>query len=204
MELKPHDLIKLSSLRDGFLTEENELPQWAQHSLQASPYVVVRRAPFRGEYTPVGVRGKKRSERFGLYISKSVISKVISPIQLQESFPSKERQHLKAFQTLKQVREILQTEEQWGLGGSVGFELATGVQTVKETSDVDVILYKKDMVNIKKARELLAYLDDLQSRVDISVETKFGSFSLLEYCSKESFLLKTIEGPKLIQKPFFL
>ncbi|MGG0384612.1 malonate decarboxylase holo-ACP synthase [Priestia filamentosa] len=203
MELKPHDLIKLSSLRDGFLAEENELPQWAQHSLQASPYVVVRRAPFRGEYIPVGVRGKKRSERFGLYISKSVISKVISPIQLQESFPSKERQHLKAFQTLKQVRELLQTEERWGLGGSVGFELATGVQTVKETSDVDVILYKEDVVNIKKARELLAYLDDLQSRVDISVETKFGSFSLMEYCSKESFLLKTIEGPKLIQKPFF-
>ncbi|MGQ3378864.1 malonate decarboxylase holo-ACP synthase [Priestia endophytica] len=203
MELKPHDLIKLSSLRDGFLAEENELPQWAQHSLQASPYVVVRRAPFRGEYIPVGVRGKKRSERFGLYISKSVISKVISPIQLQESFPSKERQHLKAFQTLKQVRELLQTEERWGLGGSVGFELATGVQTVKETSDVDVILYKEDVVNIKKAREFLAYLDDLQSRVDISVETKFGSFSLMEYCSKESFLLKTIEGPKLIQKPFF-
>ena len=65
-----------------------------------------------------------------------------------------------------------------GIGGSLGFELSTGIPAVKETSDFDLLLYADSPIELP--------IQAIQShpafeQFDTQVITSKGGFSLKEY-----------------------
>jgi phosphoribosyl-dephospho-CoA transferase len=70
---------------------------------------------------------------------------------------------------------------QWGPTGSVGFELASGMPTTNDTSDLDLIIRTQQRITRERARSLWNRTKGLAVRVDVRVETPYCGFSLEEY-----------------------
>ncbi len=51
------------------------------------------------------------------------------------------------YQQFHAARNIL-SGCKWGIGGSLGFELSTGIPAVKETSDFDLLLYANSPIEL--------------------------------------------------------
>lgn len=64
MVIEPHDLLKIDAKH---LISHTPIPDWAIQALNMAPYVVVRRAHAPKGQIAVGIRGKARNERFGMY-----------------------------------------------------------------------------------------------------------------------------------------
>jgi phosphoribosyl-dephospho-CoA transferase len=91
----------------------------------------------------------------------------------------------------------------WGPTGSAGFELATGIRAVRETSDLDMILRSDRLVAREVAREILQFLLTLPCRVDCLLETGRGAIALAEWAAGEgAVLLRTPIGPVLTMDPW--
>jgi phosphoribosyl-dephospho-CoA transferase len=86
----------------------------------------------------------------------------------------------------------------WGPGGSVGFELASGVPTVHADSDLDVIV--RPTARHTHA-DLQRFRDEIGAcgvRIDIAIEAAQGSVALNEWLvSPQRVLIKTVHGPQL-------
>jgi phosphoribosyl-dephospho-CoA transferase len=93
---------------------------------------------------------------------------------------------------------------QWGPTGSAGFEIATGYPALKETSDLDIVVYAPQPIDISEAEKLLQELDRLPIRTDIQIETGSGAFLLREWINRrtDKIILRTQNGPKLIKNPW--
>ena len=70
----------------------------------------------------------------------------------------------------------------WGPGGSVGFELATGVATAIASSDLEVILRQARWLELHEALALRAALTEAATpgRIDVLLETPLGGVSLTD------------------------
>jgi phosphoribosyl-dephospho-CoA transferase len=92
----------------------------------------------------------------------------------------------------------------WGPAGSLGFEMATGQQTTTMKSDLDVVIYADHPLSRRDAQRLLASADDLETKVDIRIETPMCGFSLTEYATSptKTILLRTVAGPVLAHDPW--
>jgi phosphoribosyl-dephospho-CoA transferase len=197
MELNPHDLLEVESVTD--LISYSPFPEWVETSIAKSPFVVVRRASASEGLVAVGVRGSMRNERFAAFLHVGNIVKRITPEQLAHQ--RKWNEHSKEiFCCLEQVSNLMKAHSlKWGPVGSVGFELVSGKETTKKTSDIDIVIRFTEGLTSKFAREIEAELKKVQVRVDVQLEAMEGAFSLSEYAASggKPVLLRTMNGPLL-------
>ncbi len=91
----------------------------------------------------------------------------------------------------------------WGITGSVGFALASGVSTLRPDSDLDLLLRAPHPLSRDEARALFALLQAAPARIDMQVDTGHGGFALAEWAGQaDRVLLKTASGPLLVTDPW--
>ena len=219
--LQAHDLLRL---RFPFPPETGNLfdrtiPGWAGRFLTETPWVVVRREKAESGI-PVGIRGNSKQQRFGcvLHIRSTPPEGSITP---KPVFPVEEiRTPEQIFQGLLQdykagkrkengpwsgwEEELLKlTEMSWykkevssvGIGGSAGFELASGRKVTSPESDLDLLFTVTRNCTKELCREIFESLQVLPVRTDAVLVTDRGFTSLDEYVhSSGRFLIKTAEG----------
>lgn len=205
-----HDLIKLNSTDKDFF--DLPLPAWALESLNAMPYVVVRRGRFmqiqRNSYIPVGIRGVSREKRFATFLSLENCEKVITPQQIVDEKMWINSHDSKWSKLLKQMnKRLLKWDHrlEWGPTGSVGFEIVTTHEATTKQSDLDLIIKPKLPLSVEEARQLLSELQEEcvilnHTCIDISMQTGKGWIALPEYANGSgTYLIKTENGEDLVK-----
>jgi phosphoribosyl-dephospho-CoA transferase len=204
MELKPHDLLEIKNVSD--LISYSPFPEWVKGSIAKSPFTVIRRARAREGLVAVGIRGSKRNERFAAFLPVDRIVRRFTPEQLVQKL--KWDEHSKEiFRCLEQTSNIMNVYSlSWGPTGSVGFELASGTETVTAESDIDLIIRTPHRLEKKLAQHLLDEFQKIEVRIDVQMETPAGAINLLEYVrvKGDSVLVKTQDGPLLMEDPWTL
>ncbi|MFP7734752.1 malonate decarboxylase holo-ACP synthase [Priestia aryabhattai] len=197
MEYITHDLLQLKE--EAKLISYTAIPEWVECSLARAPFVVVRRSVHRDRLIPVGIRGERRNQRFGAFLSEHAIKQATRPEDLTSLFQNGYSRKIPAISALEEVAVILK-DFVWGPTGSVGFELASGAEVVTTTSDLDVLIRLSSYLSIEQAKMILSKLKRCPVSVDVQVETEKGAFSLAEYAKgEETLLLRTVYGPTLIK-----
>lgn len=188
-----HDIV----LIDNQALADLVLPDWLQQ--REKMYATVRRGiPQSPQHILVGFRGTKREQRFGTEILSKYVMATIHPWQLiaKESFRQKDIADYPVYRQYREAQRLL-CDCQWGVGGSLRFELASDQTAIKVTSDLDLLLYADSATQLPL--QLIQDNKDFFNNLDIQVITKKGGFSLKEYLRnpQKKLLLKTDEGPKL-------
>jgi phosphoribosyl-dephospho-CoA transferase len=202
-----HDLIRL---REPIaLTVDAPVPAWVEPALKRTPWAVVRRGHVHDGMIPVGVRGLARRERFAAVLAVGEIADRLSPEELTESryvIARRRMDEAPALAALARVAPILASRDyRWGPGGSVGFEIATGVATATSSSDLDLILRQDHRLGLDEAIDLRAVLAEAAApaRVDVLLETPRGGVSLADLAAMPARLLvRTPDGPRLTADPW--
>ena len=180
----PHDLLRLSNPRD--LVYGVPPPSWLHEALSRVPWVVVRRAPFKNELIPVGVRGKNRNQRFAAFAHAAAVVQCVSPEDLASCQAWREasrREEIPALRALPKIHLALQAHGlSWGPVGSVGFELATAFPAAKCSSDLDLIIRLSDALVPQLAEKVVEAIENAGAPVDVLLETAAG-FLLLDMSS---------------------
>ena len=173
-----------------------DAPAWAQAAVGT---VVVRRATVAAGFVAVGVRGHSREQRFAALMPLAAVQRRVAPEALREVVSPRD---LPALQALDQLRPVL-APLSWGVTGSAGFELATGIEALNAHSDLDLILRTPQPLDRNDARDLLATLDKAACAVDLQLQTPFGAVALREWAGlSRRVLLKTINGAHLVLDPW--
>ena len=173
-----------------------DAPAWAADALVA---VVVRRAVVAPGFVAVGVRGRSREQRLGAVMPMAAIQRRVTPQALCEVTSPRD---LPALQALAQLRPVL-APLNWGVTGSAGFELATGIEALHAQSDLDLMLRTPEPLDRNDARDLLATLDKSVCAVDLQLQTPFGAVALREWAgASRRVLLKTASGAHLVIDPW--
>ena len=199
-----HDLLEIDA--QSLLNANSSAPAWVAESLPAAPFVVVRRGLAPAGDIAIGVRGGARNQRWAGSCAESWVRRVITPMQLHA--PTLPRSlAIPALRSLVFLshHEIWQTlPHQWGPGGSVGFELATGRPTATPQSDLDIVIFADERLSVEEAKRLHAATQSLPSVVDVRVETPVCGFSLAEYASRapSPILLRGTSGTRLGVDPW--
>lgn len=178
-----------------------DAPAWAVESIGAGQPVVVRRAVSTADRIAVGVRGRLREQRYGTSMAIAAVTRCVSPEALCHV---ESHRDLPVFEALAQLRPVLDAcGWAWGVSGSAGFELASGVAALHEASDLDLILRTPRPLARVQARELLALLDTAPCVVDMQLQTTFGAVALREWAGSSSrVLLKNATGACLVVDPW--
>ena len=173
-----------------------DAPAWAQAAVGT---VVVRRASVAEGFVAVGVRGHSREQRFAALMPLAAVQRRVAPEALREVVSPRD---LPALQALDQLRPVL-APLSWGVTGSAGFELATGIEALHAHSDLDLILRTPQPLDRNDARDLLATLDKAVCAVDLQLQTPFGAVALREWAGpSRRVLLKTVNGAHLVLDPW--
>lgn len=194
---QPHDL--LWGMTPELLPDD--VPQWAVEAVSEQRPVVVRRAVTNPRNIAVGIRGKQRSHRLAVEMPINAITKCVKPEHLinvdLSQFP---HLHMK----LASIDNLMQSLNlSWGYTGSVGFELATGLKTVNENSDIDLLIRAQEPVSKLDAQNILGQLDDLNMKLDVQLQTPQGGVALREWAGTTgSVLLKRNDKAVLIDNPW--
>lgn len=196
--MRPHDLLRLKL---GAMLLDVEVPAWVTESLTLAPFVVVRRGEIRDGRIPVGVRGSTRAQRHPASLHGNDVAEVVTPEALAASgaWRAHSCRTLPAFAALNHVAAAAAALNLiWGPGGSVGFELASGVPVVREESDLDVIVRPSTRHSHADLERFARVVDDSAVRIDIVVEAEQGAVALHEWLhSPQRVLIKTVSGPQL-------
>lgn len=207
-----HDLVRLAppALLKLATEADEEGMDWVEESLNLAPWAVVRRArPSSSQRVSVGVRGAQRNQRWAAEVDMDDIMETI-PVDATLAYPVR-RSHLPAFQALTELRTTMPPLP-WGPGGSVGFELTTGLESAHSGSDVDLIVYATQPL----VEETILHLGDITRQamessgvhIDILVETPSGAVAFAELArtvglpSIPTLMLRTSEGPALVHNPW--
>lgn len=176
-----------------------DAPAWGLEALGAGHPVVVRRAIAAPGYVAVGVRGRLREQRLAAEMPLAAVQRRVAPEALRDVVSSRD---LPALQALAQLRSVL-VQQTWGVSGSAGFELATGIEALHARSDLDLILRTPKRLERAYADDLLAILDATVCPVDLQLQTPFGAVALREWASgSRRVLLKTDRGAHLVLDPW--
>lgn len=174
-------------------------PAWVVEALSAGHPVVVRRAQASAGHVAVGVRGRLREQRFAAEMPIAAIERRVVPEALRDVVSSRE---LPALRALAQLRPVL-AEHTWGVSGSAGFELATGIEALHAHSDLDLILRTPERLERGAGEQLLALLDTAPCAVDLQLQTPFGAVALREWAGgSRRVLLKTASAAQLVLDPW--
>jgi phosphoribosyl-dephospho-CoA transferase len=180
-------------------------PTWVRPALGKYPWVVARRAISPEDRIAIGVRGQERQQRWGGYVRKDQVAKVIAPWYLRSGLADSVRLRLPAMQSLRFLEiELASLSNHWGPGGSVGYELASGAPVVTEGSDLDLVISAPDRFERDFAQHLLKKIALVSAKVDVRIETPWCGFSLEEYGRRnsENLLVRTSTGPRLATDPW--
>jgi phosphoribosyl-dephospho-CoA transferase len=176
-----------------------DAPAWAVDAVGAGHPVVVRRAIAEPGYVTVGVRGQRREQRFATVMPLAAVQRRVTPQALRGVISPRD---LPALRALDQLRPLL-AQQDWGVSGSAGFELASGIEALHALSDLDLILRTPQPLDRKDARTLLAQLDTAPCAVDLQLQTPFGAVALREWAGgSRRVLLKTTGGAHLVIDPW--
>ncbi len=195
--LQAHDL--LWGMRCDFL--DSNAPVWVKATIAQEQPVVVRRATTDSTVVAVGIRGTARHQRYATQMPVSAITKQLKPEALSnvdlDGFP-----HL--MNQLQMIQNILNQKHWiWGYTGSVGFELATGIQTVTENSDIDLLIRTEEFLTKDEAKQLLQQLEQTELKLDVQLQTPKGGVALKEWASSTGkVLLKLNDSAVLANNPW--
>ncbi|BBH45989.1 malonate decarboxylase holo-ACP synthase [Pseudomonas sp. KU43P] len=194
----PHDL--LWGMTPAALPAD--APAWATEVLASGQPVVVRRAVCAAGWVAVGVRGAGRAQRLGAQMQLADIGRQLPPEALRWQGAS----HWAALQALASVAPVLDASGlAWGPTGSVGYHLASGIETLHAASDLDLVVRTPQPLTRGKARELLDILDCGPCRIDVQLETPAGAVALREWAGMaRRVLLKSALGARLVADPWNL
>jgi len=202
-----HALLQVSDL--DALAFEARQPRWAVAALQRAPWTVVRRAAPRPGLWPVGVRGRLRPQRCAAWLARRAIRACITPQMLAATVRWREHPSsasTPAIAALDAVAAIFAAHGlagRWGPGGSVGFELASGVPATHIDSDLDLVLIAEEPMAPIDAAHLHAALSQLRVRIDVLLETPRGAVALAEYANNTGAMrLRCAHGPRLVHDPW--
>ncbi|WP_253509690.1 MULTISPECIES: malonate decarboxylase holo-ACP synthase [Pseudomonas] len=176
-----------------------DAPAWGLEALGAGHPVVVRRAIAAPGYVAVGVRGRLREQRFAAEMPLAAVQRRVIPEALRGVISPRD---LPALRALDQLRPVL-AQETWGVAGSAGFELASGIEALHAQSDLDLILRTPEPLARGDAEDILAIIDRAECPVDLQLQTPFGAVALREWASgSRRVLLKTDRGAHLVLDPW--
>jgi phosphoribosyl-dephospho-CoA transferase len=180
-----------------------DAPDWARQVLAAGQPVVVRRALVASGFVAVGLRGVSRDQRLAAVMPIAAVSRRLAP----EALVAREAQSdLPVFHVLAELRPLLDAlGHAWGITGSAGFQLATGLPVSHADSDLDLLLRADQPLPRSEARPLLQLLEGRACRIDLQLETPLGGVALREWASAAPrVLVKTVDGPRLIGDPWHM
>jgi len=208
--VRPHDLLWLRAPQD--LLASAALPAWASSEwVSSAPAVVRRDAPGERGAVPVGLRGRLRNERFAGYVARDRIVRRVTPEALAQTRAWESNStrnptlvNLPCMRALAYIAHRLDRfGVSWGITGSVGFALASGISTLREDSDLDLLLRAWKPLSRDEALALLSLLRSAPARIDMQVDTARGGFALAEWAGNaERIMLKTSRGPLLVANPW--
>lgn len=195
--MRPHDLLRIKSTA----VLAPEVPEWARDALHRVPYVVVRRDESVQGLVPVGVRGTKRDQRHAAWVANHDVVATVTPesLAVESAWRACERRQMPVFAAFERVADAAaEMHLVWGPGGSAGFELATGVETVTAASDLDIIVRPGKIHRREDLEQFQKCLDTCDVRVDAVIEAEAGAVALREWLmSPDRLLIKTPAGPRL-------
>lgn len=199
LPVQPHDL--LWGMPASALPAD--APAWVFEVVNLGHPLVVRRAQVAQGWVAVGVRGRSRDQRFATVMTLADITRQVQPEQLVAAVDGL-GDEWPALMALKQIRPVLETLDlPWGIAGSAGFELATGIKVLHQDSDLDLILRAHQFFSRQQAAELVGALEGAACRIDLQLQTPFGAVALREWAgSARQVLLKTDEGARLVSNPW--
>jgi phosphoribosyl-dephospho-CoA transferase len=203
--LHVHDLI-LPRTESAVISTQGD-PACPYLTPNQRPWVVVRRGRISDGLIPVGVRGPQRHERCAGFTRLSEVLETRRPDQLRLLLAKDSRRGLQAFRTLSYLEsDLVGLYMSWGLGGSAGYELASGIPAVRADSDLDFILFAPKKLDVTEAQDLWRMIRSAPGKVDALVETPFCGFSLQEFVtiSPRKILLRTRDGRILGSNPWNL
>ncbi|EKU39616.1 malonate decarboxylase holo-[acyl-carrier-protein] synthase [Acinetobacter sp. WC-141] len=199
LKLEAHDLLwgmTVDCLAD-------DAPLWVKQVLQRGDPVVVRRAITPGNQVAVGVRGQFRYQRYAAQMPRSAISRQLKPEALTHvDVDTQQFEHLA--ERLQTISSIMKNFSGcWGYTGSFGFELATGIKTVTQQSDIDLLIRAEQPFAKKQAIELLENFQQVGLNVDIQLQLPQGGLALKEWARNSGkVLLKRSDGAVLLENPW--
>ena len=198
-----HDLllVKSATIEEACMAE----PPWVRPALERYPWVVARRAISPEDRIAVGVRGQERQQRWGGFMRKDQMVRMITPWHLRSGLANTVRLSLPAMRSLRFLEiELASLSNDWGPGGSVGYELASRAPVVTRESDLDLIISAPDRFDRDFARHLWRKIALAPANVDVRIETPWCGFSLEEYVRRnsEKLLVRTSTGPRLTSDPW--
>lgn len=198
-----HDLllVKSTTIEEACIAE----PTWVRPALEKYPWVIARRAISAEDRVAVGVRGQERRQRWGGFMRKDQIVKGITPWHLRSGLANTVRLSLPAIQSLRFLEiELASLSNDWGPGGSVGYELVSGAPVVTQESDLDLVLSAPDRFDRDFVQHLWKKILLAPAKVDVRIETPWCGFSLEEYVRRnsEKLLVRTSTGPRLTADPW--
>jgi phosphoribosyl-dephospho-CoA transferase len=204
--MRPHDLLWPRQRLD--LISSTRLPIWASDEWQAKAPVVVRRERMTDRsLIPVGLRGRARSERHAAYVHRDRIQCCVTPESLARPEAWTRYPDLADAPCIRALIGLAaaldETQLIWGVTGSAGFSLATGICAVRRDSDLDLLVRAPRRIGRDAALEVIGVLRHAPVRVDTQVETTHGAFALAEWAAGSArVLLKTESGPLLVDDPW--
>ncbi|QLO40947.1 malonate decarboxylase holo-ACP synthase [Citrobacter freundii] len=197
--LRPHDLIWLNA-RDAL---EGTTESWVDDVWHTGLPVVVRRDVDEVGRIPVGVRGMKRDQRAAGWVNPDAVTRVCTP----ESLVDPQAMLRSPFISQPPVQVALLLSQQawpwiWGITGSTGYALATGIPVIHASSDLDLLICAPQALSREPLKKWQRQLTDGLCRADTQVETPYGAFALNEWLRDGRALLKTSQGPRLVSDPW--
>nr|WP_314539029.1 malonate decarboxylase holo-ACP synthase [uncultured Massilia sp.] len=198
MHCAPHDLLFLC---DPAAFETSGMrPDWLDDAWLARAPLVVRREATPIGRIPVGARGPRRNQRLGGYVDAAAVARRVTPEMLAQAPPHARFPCLAALAGLAPRLAALGLA--WGPVGGVGFELASGLPVLRETSDLDLLVHAPHPLPRAALDALLAMQAHAPCRIDIQLDTGGGGFALAEYARGGRVMLKTAHGPVLLDDPW--
>lgn len=198
--MRSHDLLWTATA--AALHFSDTMPDWVAAQWNPTLPLVVRRDVCTGERIPVGIRGARRGERAAAWLDAGTVVRVATP----ESLASGDLTG-SPFAALAPVQALMLLQRAgwpwtWGVTGSCGYALATGLAVMRETSDLDLVVRCPHSVPAAALRRLADDAAALPCRADIQVETPCGAFALAEWLRGGRVMLKTGSGPRLTGYPW--
>lgn len=197
--LRPHDLIWLTA-RDAL---EGITESWVDDVWHTGLPVVVRRDVDAQGRIPVGVRGMKRDQRAAGWAKASAVARVCTPESLVEPLALLRSPFVS--QPPVQVAVLLAQQTwpwRWGITGSTGYALVTGIPVIHAASDLDLLIRAPQPLSTQWLAKWQQQLAGGLCRADTQVETPYGAFALNEWLRDGKALLKTSQGPRLVRDPW--
>lgn len=197
LKLGAHDL--LWGMTVDYIADD--APHWVREVLQRGDPVVVRRAITPENQVAVGIRGQFRHQRYAAQMPRIAINRQLKPEELTH-VDLQQFEHLA--ERLQSISSIMKNFSGcWGYTGSFGFELATGIKTVTQQSDIDLLIRAEQPFAKKQAIELLENFKQAGLNVDIQLQLPQGGLALKEWAGNSGkVLLKRSDGAVLVENPW--